>query len=135
MSEPSLPILPPGPPPLLQGLRPFQSRHARSQPQLPKSDSPLFEDSLFSRTLLETTPPTVQLKCMQPACDYSPKPHSIEHSSTSNYWTHYKSVHPEVAILYNQNMARSSQSSQKENAASFFTPRLSKPVESTTEAF
>jgi hypothetical protein len=136
MSEPSLPILPPGPlPPPPQGLRPFQLRGARSQPQLPKSDSPLFKDGLFSRTLLDTTPPTVQLKCMQPVCDYSPKPHSMNYSSTSNYWTHYKSVHPEVAILYNQNMAQSSQSSQKGNAASFFTPRLSKPIESTTKAF
>jgi hypothetical protein len=111
MSEPSLPILLLGPLPPPQGLRAFQLRRARSQPQLPKSDSPLFKDGLFSRTLLDTIPPTVQLKCMQPACNYSPKPHSMDHSSTSNYWTHYKSVHPEVAILYNQNMARSSQSS------------------------
>lgn len=146
MSEPSLPILLLGPsPPLLQGLHPFQLHRARSQPQLPKSDLPLFKDSLFSRTLLDTTPPTVQLKYMQPVCDYSPKPHSMDHSSTSNYWTHYKSVHPEVAILYNQNIARSSiaqssiaqssQSSQKGNAAGFFIPRLSKPIESRTEAF
>jgi hypothetical protein len=86
MSEPSLPILPLGPPPPLpQGLRPFQLRRARSQPQLPKSDSLLFKDGLFSCTLLDTTPLTVQLKCMQPVCDYSPKPHSINHSSTSNY--------------------------------------------------
>ena len=54
MSEPSLPILPLGPPPPLQGLRPFQLRRARSQPQLPKSDSPLLKDGLFSRTLLDT---------------------------------------------------------------------------------
>ena len=75
MSEPSLPILLLGPPPSLrQGLRPFQLRRARSQPQLPKSDSLLFKDSLFSRTLLDTTPATIQLKCMQLQCDYSPKP-------------------------------------------------------------
>jgi len=59
MPEPSLPILPPGPPPPLQGLRPFQLRHARSQPQLLKSDSLLLKDGLFSRTLLDITPPTV----------------------------------------------------------------------------
>jgi hypothetical protein len=40
-----------------------------------------------------------------------------------------------LQLLYNQNIARSSQSSQKGNAASFFIPRLSKPVEFTTEAF
>ena len=54
MSEPSLPILPLGPPPPLQGLRPFQLCRARSQPQLPKLDSPLLKDGLFSRTLLDT---------------------------------------------------------------------------------
>jgi hypothetical protein len=134
MSEPSLPILPLGPqsPPRL---RPFQLRRTTSQPQLPKSDSPLFKDSLFSRTLLDTIPPMIQLKCMQPTCDYSPKPYPIDYSITSNYWTHYKNVHPEIAILYNQNMSRSSQSSQKRNPASFFTPRLSKPIASTAEAF
>jgi hypothetical protein len=60
MSEPSLPILPPGPPPPLpHGLRLVQLRRAKSQPQLPKSDSPLFKDSLFSCTLLDTMPPTI----------------------------------------------------------------------------
>jgi hypothetical protein len=60
MSEPHLPILPLGPlPSAPQGLRPFQLRRARSQPQLPKSDSPLFKDGLFSRTLLDSTPLTI----------------------------------------------------------------------------
>ena len=103
---------------------------------LPKSDSPLFTASLFSRTPLETTPPTVQLQCMQLGCKYSLKPQLLDYSIISNYWTHYKNVHPEIAMLYNQNALQSlsSQSSlQQVNAASFFTPRLSKPKESTAE--
>jgi hypothetical protein len=84
MSEPSLPILPPGPQSPLR-LRPFQLRRTTSQPQLPKSDSLLFKEGLFSCTLLDTTPPTIQLKCMQLACDYSPKPYPIDYSITSNY--------------------------------------------------
>jgi hypothetical protein len=75
---------------------------------------------------------------MQLGCKYSPKPQPLDHSITSNYWTHYKNVHPEIAMLYNQNAPQSlsSRSSlQQGNAASFFTPRLSKPKESTVEAF
>jgi hypothetical protein len=104
ISEPSLPILLPGLPSLLQGLYYFQLYCTRLQPQLPKSDLLLFKDSLFSCILLDTIPPTVQLKYIQPVCNYSLKPYSIDYSSTSNYWIYYKSVYPEVAILYNQNI-------------------------------
>jgi hypothetical protein len=108
MSEPSLPILPPAPPsPQPQGLYPLQLRRTASQLRLPKSDSLLFTAGLFCRTLLETMPPTVQLRCMQPGCKYSPKPQPLDHSITSNYWTHYKNVHPEIAMLYNQNAPQS----------------------------
>jgi hypothetical protein len=131
MSEPSLPILPPAPP----SPQPLQLRRTASQLRLPKSDSPLFTAGLFCRTLLETMPPTVQLRCMQLGCKYSPKPQPLDHSITSNYWTHYKNVHPEIAMLYNQNAPQSlsSRSSlQQGNAASFFT-QLLKTKESTAE--
>ena len=136
ISEPSLPILPPAPPSLQpQGLRPLQLRHTASVPRVPKSDSQLFSAGLFSRTLLDTTPLTIQLQCMQPQCKYTPKPQRLDHTITSNYWTHYKNAHPEIAALYKPQNFSSQSSSQTSNAATFFTPRLSKPIESTIEAF
>ena len=132
MSKLSLPILPPVP------QRPLQLRHIASLPRLPKSDSQLFSAGLFSRILLDTTPLTIQLQCMQPQCKYTPKPQRLDHTITSNYQTHYKNAYPEIAALYNPNapQALSSQSSsQTSNAATFFTLRLSKPKESTAEAF
>jgi hypothetical protein len=139
MSEPSLPILPPAPPSLQpRGLRPLQLRHTASLPRLSKSDSQLFSAGLFSRTLLDTTPLTVQLQCMQPQCKYTPKPQRLDHTITSNYWTHYKNAHPEIAVVYKLNIPQSfssQSSSQTSNVATFFTPRLSKPIESTVEAF
>jgi hypothetical protein len=123
MSEPSLPILPPAPPSLQpQGLRPLQLRHTASLPRLPKSDSQLFSAGLFSRTLLDTTPLTIQLQCMQPQCKYTPKPQRLDHTITSNYWTHYKNAHPEVAALYKPQNLSSQSSSQTSIAATFFTP-------------
>ena len=62
----------------------------------------------------------------------------MNYTVTSNYWTHYKNAHPEIAALYNPNAPQAlsfQSSSQTSNAATFFTPRLSKPKESTTEAF
>jgi hypothetical protein len=139
MSEPSLPILPPAPPSLQpQGLHPLQLRRAVSQPRLPKSDSQLFVASLFSRTLLDTMPLTVQLRCMQPQCKYALKLQLLEYTITSNYWTHYKNAYPKIVVLYNPNALQSlssQSSSQISNTATFFTPRLSKPKESTAEAF
>jgi hypothetical protein len=83
-------------------------------------------------------PLTVQLRCMQPQCKYAPKLQLLDYTITSNYWTHYKNAHPEIAALYNLNAPQSlssQSSSQISNAATFFTLRLSKPKESTTEAF
>ena len=88
MSEPSLPILlfaPPSPQPQGLGLRPLQLRRTTSRPRLPKSDSRLFIAGLFSRTLLDTVPSTVQLQCMQPQCKYAPKPQLLDYTITSNY--------------------------------------------------
>jgi hypothetical protein len=141
MSEPSLPILPLAPPPPQPqglGLRHLQLHCTASRPRLPKSDSRLFIAGLFSRTLLDTVPSTVQLQCMQPQCKYAPKLQLLDYTITSNYWTHYKNAHPEIAALYNPNAQQSlssQSSSQISNAETFFTPRLSKPKVSTTQAF
>jgi hypothetical protein len=44
--------------------------HRNARPHLPKSDSILFAAGLYSRTLLETTPTTVQFRCLQLQCTY-----------------------------------------------------------------
>jgi hypothetical protein len=137
-SEPSLPILPPTPfvPP--QGLQLRRIPVAKA-PNLSKSDSILFSAGLFSRTVLDTTPVTLQLRCLQPQCQYAPMPQPLNFTITSNYWTHYKHLYLELFKLYNPKIARepNSQASQasSSNASTFFTPRLSKPNTTTTEAF
>jgi len=78
-SEISLPTLPPLLSPTLQ------LRHTAKKPGLASTDSDLFTSGLFSRTLLETTPPTVQLRCLQPGCLYAPKPQLLSFNQTGNY--------------------------------------------------
>jgi hypothetical protein len=137
MSEPNLPTLPPTPFTQPQGLQHhLQLRHTR-KPELPKSDSILFSAGLFSRTLLDTIPPTIQLKCLQPQCIYTPKPQPLDYTITSNYWTHYKHTHPKIAAIYNPKLQEpsSQSSSHTSDIATFFTPRLSKPNINATEAF
>jgi hypothetical protein len=138
MLEPSLPTLPPTLFTQPQGLHhPLQLRRTTRKPELPKLDSILFSASLFSRTLLDTTPTTIQLQCLQPHCIYAPKPQRLDYTITSNYWTHYKHSHPEIAALYNPKLQEpSSQSSSHiSDVATFFTPRLSKPNINAIEAF
>jgi hypothetical protein len=104
-SEPSLPILPPTPfvpPPGLQ----LRRIPIAKTPSLSKSDSILFSASLFSCTVLDTTPVTLQLRCLQPQCQYAPKPQPLNFTITSNYWTHYKHSHPELFKLYNPKGAK-----------------------------
>jgi hypothetical protein len=74
-SEMSLPALPPT----------LQLRHTTDKLKLASTDSDLFTLSLFSRTLLETAPPTMQLRCLQPGCLYAPKPQLLSFNQTSNY--------------------------------------------------
>ena len=86
MSELSLPALQPTPFVQPQGIHhPLQLRRTTQKPGLPKSDSILFIAGLFSRTLLDTTPATVQLHCLQPQCRYTPKPQRLDYTITSNY--------------------------------------------------
>ena len=79
----SLPILPPAPFVQPSGLHTLQYR--KKKPELPSIDSTLFSSNLFSRTLLDTIPPTVQLNCLQLGCIYAPKPQLVSHKQTSNY--------------------------------------------------
>jgi hypothetical protein len=124
-SELSLPALPPAPfvPP--QGLQLRRIPLAKT-PELSKSDSILFLASLFSCTVLDTTPITIQLCYLQLQCKYSPKPQPLNFTITSNYWTHYKHSHPEIFALYNPKgtkelSSRASQASSS-SASTFFTP-------------
>jgi hypothetical protein len=134
-SELSLPVLPPTPfvPP--QGLQ-LRCIPLSKTPELSKSDSILFSASLFSRTVLDTTPITIQLCCLQLLCKYTPKPQPLNFTITSNYWTHYKHSHPEIFALYNLKSAKESSSQASSSSAStFFMPQLSKPNTTPTEVF
>src|SRR5450432_3114617 len=136
-SEPSLPILPPAPfiPPIGLGLG-LRGRTQRLE--LPEAESVLFTASLFSRTLLETSPATVQVSCLQPGCSYTPKPQPLSNKQTSNYWKHYRNSHIELYTRYNpKNKANSHSqaSSHASDIATLFTPRLSNPKASNVEAF
>jgi hypothetical protein len=75
-SEPSLPTLPPTPFVQPIGLQSFLSQPIRShkKPSILESTLELFTTSLYSYTLLDTNPPTIQIRCLQPGCLYMPKP-------------------------------------------------------------
>lgn len=127
MSELDLPLLPPTSFVQPQGLQSL--RYTTKKPKLPEIDSILLSASLFSRTLLDTTPATVQLRCLQPQCSYTPKPQLLSYKQTSNYWTHYKNTHPKIYAIYNSKQLSTSQSSSHAcNIATLFTPRISKPI-------
>jgi hypothetical protein len=129
-SEISLPTLPPLLSPTLQ------LRRTAKKPRLASTDSDLFTSGLFSCTLLETIPPTVQLRCLQPGCLYAPKPQLLSFNQTGNYWTHYYHIHPQLAEAFKPALkSSSSQGSHTSSVAKLFVPRLSKPNASVTEAF
>jgi hypothetical protein len=85
-SELSLPTMqeaPFVPPPDIH--HPLQLRRTTPKLRLPKSDSVLFTASLFSGTLLDTTPATIQFRCLQPQCKYALKPQRLDCTIISNY--------------------------------------------------
>jgi hypothetical protein len=87
-SEPSLPSLPDTPFVQPQGLQSFLSCPAvpnRKKLQLLESTLELFTADLCSRTLLDTNPPTIQVRYLQPGCVYTPKPQLVSFKQTSNY--------------------------------------------------
>ena len=86
-SEPSLPALPPTPFVQPTGLQSFLALPVRSckTPQMPESTSELFTTGLCSCTLLDTDPPTIQIRCLQLGCSYTPKPQLVSFKQTKNY--------------------------------------------------
>ena len=102
LSEPSLPALPPTPFVQPVGLQSFLSQPIRGhkKPSMPESTSELFAAGLCACTLLDTNPPTIQIRCLQPGCSYTPKPQLLSFKQTKNYWTHFASSHPEIYAVY-----------------------------------
>ena len=106
------------------------------KPRLASSDSDLFASGLFSCMLLETTPSTVQLHCLQPGCLYASKPQLLSFNQTGNYWAHYYHIHPQVAEAFKPALKSSlSQGLQSytSSIAKLFILQLSKP--GTTDTF
>ena len=89
--------------------------------ELPKSASILFDKGVFSRTLLDTTPPKIQYRCLESGCNYmSSQP--VTNQLTSNLWKHLKKVHPLVHAKYDK-MPLSTPSTLSNS--NFFEPRKS----------
>jgi hypothetical protein len=90
---------------------------------LPPTQSELFTKHLYSRVLLETSPPMVQVSCLQPNCKYSPAAQTQAQStaSTGNLWKHYNLKHK--AIVYALRNKTPTPSTQSSSASSFFEPR------------
>ena len=72
-------------------------------PQLPTTNSVLFTKNLFTRTLLNTDPPTVRYTCTQPQCKFFPKPAKLTGNPNINLWKHYYSSHPRIVAKYKGN--------------------------------
>jgi hypothetical protein len=101
-------------PALLSILLPtLQLRYTTNKPKLASTDSDLFTLGLFSCMLLETAPPTIQLCCLQPGCLYTPKPQLLSFNQTSNYWSHYYHMHPQVAEVFKLGPKSNSQGSSQ----------------------
>jgi hypothetical protein len=139
-SELDLPPLPPTPFVQPEGLESFLSQPTirnrnHKPPKLPESTSELFSAGLLSRTILDTNPPTFQVRCKQPGCNYAPKPQLLSFRQTSNYWTHYLYSHPVIASLYksgtNSEASSSKAYSHTSDIARLFIPRISKPITNT----
>ena len=145
MSSSSLSSPPLMPKPSLPTLRstsfipPLGLQHRRQRLELLEADSILYTASLFSRTLLETSPATIQLHCLQPGCSYTPKPQPFSHRQTSNYWTHYENSHNDIYMRFNPKNKASvnsqASSSHASDIATLFIPRISNPKASNVEVF
>lgn len=90
---------------------------------LPPTQSELFTKHLYSRVLLDISPPMVQVSCLQPDCKYSPTAQIYIQStvSTGNLWKHYNLKHK--AIVYALRNRTPTPSIQSSSASSFFEPR------------
>jgi hypothetical protein len=63
------------------------SRSSPKAPSLPKTTSYLIVQGLFRRTLLSTSPASVQYSCLQPNCEYTYTYPLIKITSTGNLST------------------------------------------------
>ena len=115
----SSPTLPPLQPP---SITPLQSELPRRRAQLPVTNAYAFTHNLFSRTLLDTTPAKIQIRCMQPNCHYQPPNWSLQNQSTSNLIRHYEAHHQGIPTSLRKIPTSSSNSSE------FFTLRPHRPL-------
>ena len=103
--------------------------------QLPPTTSTLYSKNLYTRTLLDTKPPTIQVRCTQYNCTYAPSPRPLLFNTTSNLWKHYENSHPQIyRSAKNDTSIQASQpsSSQTSDSIGFFAPRVKKPQSNTT---
>jgi isocitrate dehydrogenase len=71
-------------------------RRPRGPITLPKTNAYIFTKGLFQRTLLDTTPRSVQYICTQLGCMYSKKVETIQVVSTGNLIKHYNNRHKDI---------------------------------------
>ena len=63
---------------------------------LPKTNAYIFTKGLYQRTLLDTTPRSVQYTCTQLGCVYSRRMETIQVVSTGNLIKHYNNSHKNI---------------------------------------
>jgi hypothetical protein len=95
----------------------------RSACRLPPTTAYIFTHNLFSCTILDSTPPTVQIRCLQTNCNYMPKPVTLKVETTGNLIRHYKKHHLTIPTSTHSPIQLPSSDS-----SSFFLPRLCRPV-------
>ena len=129
-SSPSLnatpsPTLPSLPPPSVTPS--FQSQLAalpRRNPRLPHTNAYVFTHNLFSRTLLETTLATIQIRCMQPNCHYGLANWTLQAQSTGNLIRHYEAHYPAIPT----SLRKAKQQIPSSDLLTFFAPNPCRPV-------
>jgi hypothetical protein len=94
ISSPTLPPL--SPPPVTLSFQLPSLALLGHNPRLPNTIAYVFTHYLFSRTLLDTTPATIRIRCMQPTCHYTPANWTLHAQSTRNLIRHYDAHYPEI---------------------------------------
>ena len=69
-----------------------------SNARLPQTHAYIFVHGLIQRTLLSTTPASVQYSCTQDHCKFSIKVPTTKVQSTSNFIKHYQAHHRNVPL-------------------------------------
>jgi hypothetical protein len=115
-SSPRLPALP------LSGFS-LPSSLPRPACRLPPTSAYIFTHNLFSRTILDSTPSIVQIRCLQTNCNYMPKPITLKVETIGNLIRHYKKHYPTIPTSTHSLIQLPSSDSP-----SFFIPRPRRPV-------